>query len=285
MAVPVLSWVNLALYVLQLFVNKLSSRNIAPVSRQHETLITPAPYAFSIWSLIYMFLAATVVVDCFWPSVSFYSNASNANILRSLFAVSCLMNMAWIVFFTNEYVNVATLTIIVLWLSLFALYAHIVIERRNTSFDFKRYVLSELGIIMYFAWTCATILISFAVTAQYVAKDYLSFTSYVVLLSVLVVFSLSAVIYEKDVAFGLVAIWALIGIAAKSTMLEQRIEIIAMNIRACATQSAAVIAAFIVISIAHTLLVSKTHFQPLQSGAPLYSDKTMQHLDYGTTTA
>ncbi|CAI5737807.1 unnamed protein product [Peronospora destructor] len=281
----VLSWVNLVLYVLQLFVNKFSSRNIGPVSRRHETLITPAPYAFSIWGLIYMFLAATVVVDCFWPSVSFYSNASNANILRSLFAVSCLMNVAWIAFFTNEYVNVATLTLVVLWLSLFALYAHIVVERRDTSFDFKRYVLSELGIIMYFAWTCATTLISFAVTAQYVANDYLSFTSYMLLLSVLAVLSLSAVIYERDVAFGLVVIWALIGIAAKSTMLEQRVEIIAMNIRACATQSAAVIAAFIVISIAHTLLASKTHFQPLQSGAPLYSDKTMQHLDYGTTTA
>ncbi|CAI5702955.1 unnamed protein product [Peronospora effusa] len=283
MAVPVLSWVNLALYVLQLFVNKLSSRHIGPVSRHHETLITPAPYAFSIWGFIYMFLTATVVVDCFWPSVSFYSNATNANVLRSLFAVSCLMNMAWIVFFSNEYVNVATLTIVVLWLSLFVLYAHIVMERRDTSFDLKRYVLSELGIIMYFSWTCAATLISFAVTAQYVVDDYLSFTSYVVLLSVLAVFSLSAVIYENDVAFGLVAIWALIGLAAKSTTLEQRVEIIAMNIRACATQSAAVIAAFIVISIAHMLLASKTNFQPLQSGAPLYSDKTMQHLDYGTT--
>lgn len=253
-----LSWVNLALYALQLLVNGHSARSIGPMARRYDTLITPAPYAFSIWGFIYTFLAATVVVDCFWPSASFYSSAPNANVLRTLFAVSCLMNMAWIVFFTNEYVNVATLTLVVLWFSLFALYAHVVTERRDAGFDLKRFVLSELGLTVYFAWTCAATLISFAVTAQYFANDYLTLTSYVALLSLLAVATLSAVIYEGDVAFGLVAIWALVGLAAKSTTLEARVEIIAMNIRACATQSAATVAAFIIISIAHKLLTPKT---------------------------
>ncbi|KAE9351894.1 hypothetical protein PF008_g5708 [Phytophthora fragariae] len=280
-----LSWVNLALYALQLFVNGHSSRSIGPMSRRYETLITPAPYAFSIWGFIYMFLAATVVVDCFWPAASFFSSAPNATALRALFAVSCLMNMAWIVFFTNEFVNVATVTLVILWLALFALYAHIVQERRDTGFDLKRYVLSELGVTVYFAWTCTATLISFAVSAQYVANDFLSFTSYVALLSLLAVAMLSAVIYEGDVAFGLVAVWALVGLAAKTTTLEPRVELIAMNIRACATQSAAIVAAFIVISIAHKLLAPKTQFQPLQSGAPLFTDKAAQHIDYGTTRA
>ncbi|CAH0477853.1 unnamed protein product [Peronospora belbahrii] len=284
MTVPMLSWVNMVLYFLQLVVNKLSARSIGPISRRYETLITPAPYAFSIWSFIYVFVAVTVVVDCFWPSLSFYSNAPNASVLRSLFAISCLMNMAWIVFFTNEHVNVATVTIVVLWLSLFALYAHVVTDRRDNGFNFKRYICSELGIVIYFAWTCVATLISFAVTAQYIANDYLSLTSYVTLLSVLLVATLSAVIYEGDLAFGVVAIWALVGLAAKSTALEPRVEIVAMNIRACATQSAAVVTAFIVIVIAHKLLASKTHFQPVQLGAPLFDDKTLQNLDYGTTT-
>ncbi|EGZ16277.1 hypothetical protein PHYSODRAFT_560777 [Phytophthora sojae] len=280
-----LSWVNLALYALQLLVNGHSSRSIGPMSRRYETLITPAPYAFSIWGFIYTFLAATVVVDCFWPAASFYSSAPNATVLRALFAVACLMNMAWIVFFTNEYVNVATVTLVVLWLALFALYAHVVQERRDAGFELKRYVLSELGVTVYFAWTCAATLISFAVTVQYVANDYLSLTAYVSLLSLLAVATLSAVIYEGDVAFGLVAIWALVGLAAKTTTLEPRVELIAVNIRACAMQSAAIVAAFIVIAIAHKLLAPKTQFQPLQSGAPLFTDKTAQHVDYGTTHA
>ncbi|KAG1689315.1 hypothetical protein DVH05_002383 [Phytophthora capsici] len=277
-----LSWTNLALYVLQLVVNGHSSRSIGPMARRYDTLITPAPYAFSIWGFIYTFLAATVVVDCFWPSLSFFTSAPNANVLRTFFAVSCLMNMAWIVFFTNEYVNVATLTLVILWLSLFALYAHIVTERRDTGFDLKRFVVSELGLTVYFAWTCAATLINFAVTAQYIAGDYLSFSSYVALLSVLAVVTLSTVIYEGDVAFGLVVIWALVGLAVKNTTLEARVQLIAMNIRACATQSAAIVAAFIVIATVHKLLTPKRHFQPLQSGAPLYGDKP---IDYGTTHA
>ncbi|KAG1699404.1 hypothetical protein DVH05_012820 [Phytophthora capsici] len=252
-----LSWTNLALYVLQLVVNGHSSRSIGPMARRYDTLITPAPYAFSIWGFIYTFLAATVVVDCFWPSLSFFTSAPNANVLRTFFAVSCLMNMAWIVFFTNEYVNVATLTLVILWLSLFALYAHIVTERRDTGFDLKRFVVSELGLTVYFAWTCAATLINFAVTAQYIAGDYLSFSSYVALLSVLAVVTLSTVIYEGDVAFGLVVIWALVGLAVKNTTLEARVQLIAMNIRACATQSAAIVAAFIVIATVHKLLTPK----------------------------
>lgn len=277
-----LSWVNLALYALQLFVNGFSSRNIGPMSRRYETLITPAPYAFSIWGFIYTFLALTVLADCFWPAASFYTGAANPTLLRSLFAVSCLMNMAWIIFFTNEYVNVATLTLVVLWLALLALYAHIAQTRRDEGFELKRYVLSELGVTVYFAWTCAATLISFAVTAQYFSEDYLSLTSYIALLSLLAVATLSAVIYENDVAFGLVAIWALVGLAAKSTVLEARVELIALNIRACATQSAAIVAAFIVISIANKLLAPKTNFQAL-SGAPLVDDRNT--INYGTTHA
>jgi benzodiazapine receptor len=253
-----LSWVNLALYALQIFVNSHSSRSIGPMSRRYETLITPAPYAFSIWGLIYLCLAATVVADCFVPSASFYTGAANATALRTLFAVSCLMNMAWIVFFTNEFVNVATLTLVVLWLSLLALYVHIVTQRADLGFDLKRYLLSELGVTLYFAWTCAATLISFAVTAQYFSGDFLSLTSYVALLALLAVATLSAVIYKGDVAFGLVAIWALVGLATKSTTLEAKVELIAMNFRACATQSAAIVAAFIIISIASKLLAPKT---------------------------
>ena len=248
------SWMNLALYALQLLVNRQWARSIGPTSRRYETLITPAPYAFSIWGFIYTCLAVTVVVDCFWPSASIYSSASNATVLRSLFSLSCLMNMLWIALFTNELVNAATLTLVVLWASLFVLYAHVITERRDAGFNLQRFVLNELGLTVYFAWTCAATLISFAVTAQYIADDYLSLTSYVTLLSLLVVTTLSAVIYAGDVTFGLVAIWTLVGLAAKTTTLEPRVEMIATNVRACASQSAAIVAAFIVILIIQKLL-------------------------------
>ncbi|KAF1795633.1 hypothetical protein GQ600_5702 [Phytophthora cactorum] len=228
-------------------------RQHGPMSRRYETLLTPAPYAFSIWGFIYTFLAATVVVDCFWPSVS--TSAPNASVLRTLFAVSCLMNMAWIVFFTNEYVNVATVTLVILWLSLFALYAHIVTERATLA--------STLSATAIRRWRL------------------LSLTSYVALLSLLAVATLSAVIYEGDVAFGLVVVWALVGLAAKTTTLDARVELIAMNIRACARRAPPSCRLHRHLRCAQAA-DPQTQFQPLQSGAPLYGDKPV---DYGTTHA
>lgn len=280
--VALLSSVNLVLFVIQLFVNGLFSRNIGPMSRHYETLITPAPFAFRIWGLIYAFLAASVAVDCFWPSISFYESASNAKMLRALFAVACLMNMAWIVLFTNEYVNVATVTLMILWLSLFVLYSQIIADRRCIGFDLKKFVLSELGLTIYFAWTCAAMLISLAVTAQYVAGGYLSLTFYVALLSLLAVGALFAVIYEGDLAFGLVVIWALVGLALKNATFKAHVNVIALSIRACASQSAAVVATFIVISVLRKLLDIKAQFRVLHSGFPLFGNNP---IDYGTTNA
>ncbi|CAI5743136.1 unnamed protein product [Hyaloperonospora brassicae] len=281
-----LAWLNLALYALQLVANRQWARDIGPMSRRYETLLTPAPYAFSVWGFIYTCVAVPVVVDCFWPAASVYANAPNATVLRALFALSCLMNGLWLVLFTNDAVNAATVALLVLWFALFVLYAHVVTERRDAGADLWRFVRNELGLTVYFAWTCGATLISFAVTAQDVAGGFLSLTSYVTLLSLLVVAALSAVVYAGDVTFGLVAVWTLVGLAVKRTTFEPRVELIATNVRACAAQSAALVTAFIVISLVHKLLAPAMQSQSMPpSGAPLYSAKPMQHVDYGTTNA
>lgn len=250
----VLAWVNATLFATQLYVNGSMSRNIGPMSRKHETLITPAPYAFAIWGLIYTLLTISVIVDCGCPTLSIYAGSAHATLLRSVFAVSCVMNMAWIVFFSNEYVNVATGVLVVLWMALFTLYVHIVANRRERGFSYSRYLLGELPIIAYFAWTCAATLISFAVTFQDFAQGFLSLTSYLVLLSILSVATLCAVIFEGELAFGCVAIWALIAVYVKELNLEGDAEHTSLSVRACAALSAAIIAGFMVISLVLRIL-------------------------------
>lgn len=249
MAVAVLSWLNAALFATQLYVNSKLSRNIGPMSRKHETLITPAPYAFAIWGLIYTMLSLAVIVDCGCPSLSIYAASSHATLLRAAFAVSCVMNMAWVALFSHEYINVATGVLIVLWMALFTLYAHIVMDRRERGFSYARYVVGELPIILYFAWTCAATLISLAVTFQDVAQGFLSLPSYLALVAVLTVATLSAVIYEGELAFGLVAIWALVAVSVKELNLEASAERTSLSVRACAALSAAIIASFLVVSL------------------------------------
>lgn len=248
-AVAKLAWANAALFAAQLYVNDVLSRNIGPVSRQHETLITPAPYAFSIWGVIYTLLAIFVVVDCGCPSLSIFAATERATLLRLAFALSCSMNIAWVALFSHGYINASTGVLVALWLALLALYVHIVADRRARGFSLGRYLIGELPIVMYFAWTCAATLISFAVTLQDISQGFLSLQAYLVLLSVLAVAALSAVIYEGELVFGLVAVWALVAVAVKELNLEPSAERTSRSVRACAALGAAIIVAFVVISL------------------------------------
>lgn len=249
MAVAALAWLNAALFAAQLYVNGYSSRNIAPMSRKHETLITPAPYAFSIWGFIYSLLAVAVVVDCACSSLSLFADVPHASLLRALFAVACLMNVAWVVFFTHEWLHAASCSLLVLWLALLALYLHVLAIRRDQGFSFGRYLCSELGITVYFAWTCAALLISICVSLQEFAGGYLSLTAYLSALSLLSVAAISALVYAEDFAFAMVAIWALRAIAVKQLDLTPAVERVSLSVRTSATQSAAIIGAFIIVAL------------------------------------
>lgn len=252
-----LNWINAALFAVQLFVNSAMSRNIGPMSRKHETLITPAPYAFAIWGVIYTLLTLSVVVDCACPAWSFFGASAHPTLLRLLFAVSCVLNMAWIALFSHEYIHLSTIVLVALWGVLLMLYMYILVDRRQGNSSWLQYICSELGLNLYFAWTCAATLIAITVSLQEIVDGYLSLPAYTAMVSVLTVLTISALVYDTDVVFGLVAIWALVAIAVKSLELDVATERVSLSVRACCSQSAAVIAAFVFIALVHRFLATK----------------------------
>ncbi|TYZ69015.1 hypothetical protein PybrP1_011255 [[Pythium] brassicae (nom. inval.)] len=279
-----LAWANAGLFAAQLYVNGLLSRRIGPMSRQHETLITPAPYAFSIWGVIYTLLALFVVVDCGCPSLSIFATAvERASLLRAAFALTCTMNVAWVALFSNGYINASTGVLVVLWLALFTLYAHILADRRARGFSLARYLVGELPIVMYFAWTCAATLISVAVTLQDYAEGFLSLAAYLMLLAVLAVAALSAVVYEGELAFGLVAVWALVAIAVKELELKPDAERTSLSVRASAAFGAAVIAAGLMLMGSSFCVGSGDEHERLERAMPFLSEKNALP-DYGSST-
>lgn len=287
MAVAVLALVNAALYAAQVYVNFTMSRNIGPMSRKHETLITPAPYAFAIWGIIYTLLSVLVIVDVFFPSVSVFASAPHPNLLRLLFSITCIANATWIGLFSNEFIHLSTLVISLLWLTLFTLYVYIRLESKAQDFSLARYICSELGLTVYFAWTCAATLISFAVSLQDFFQGYLSLATYVVLLSVLGVATISAVVFNEDLAFGVVAVWALVAVAVKNFPWgSPAIERMHASIKVCAAQNAAMVSAFIFITIAIRLIShfsSSANYELLDRAQPIMNGKTNNHAQYGTS--
>ena len=87
-------------------INGLSQKEI---SDMFATLITPSPATFRIWSVIYSLLIVSMIVMIVKKDDSYYKGAVNQ--LSSLFRMSCILNMAWIIAFSYVQIELSVLFI------------------------------------------------------------------------------------------------------------------------------------------------------------------------------
>ncbi|MCZ8523206.1 MULTISPECIES: hypothetical protein [Paenibacillus] len=117
-------WLNaaglLAVLVLNYLANALplNGMTTGQVSSLFPVRLTPAPYAFSIWGLIYVLLAAFVIVQL-WPGKRDEEETKGAN---PWFLASCVFNCAWILLWHYLYTVSSMFAILALLFSLIGLY-------------------------------------------------------------------------------------------------------------------------------------------------------------------
>jgi benzodiazapine receptor len=110
------AWTNGAFFILTLVVNGLGAFGIIngmsqqEVSAKYQTLITPAPSTFSIWSIIYVLLGISIIVMIVKKDDRYYRTALNE--ISTLFIISSLLNVAWIVAFSYLQLVLSTLFIL-----------------------------------------------------------------------------------------------------------------------------------------------------------------------------
>lgn len=88
------------------WINNLSQKE---VSDMYQTLITPAPSTFSIWSVIYTFLILAILFMVFKQKDHYYTGAVDA--ISYLFWISCALNIIWIVSFSYNLIGLSTIFI------------------------------------------------------------------------------------------------------------------------------------------------------------------------------
>ena len=79
------------------------------ISDRYPTLITPADYSFTIWSLIYLGMAAFSVYQLL-PA-----NLSRFRSLRSMYITTCALNCGWLYFWLNGQIAVCLILMTLLW--------------------------------------------------------------------------------------------------------------------------------------------------------------------------
>jgi len=190
----------------------LNGLTTGEISDRFQVYFVPAGYVFSIWGLIYLGLLAFAVYQ------ALPAQRDNPRLRRIgyLFAGSCLANIAWLFLWHYEQFVLTLLAMVALLLLLIAIYLRLGIGRAAVS-PAERWLV-HVPFSIYLGWiTVATIA---NVTT---VLDYLGWSGWgisdgtwaVIMLLAAGVIASAVSITRGDVAYSLVIVWALAGIAVK----------------------------------------------------------------------
>jgi translocator protein len=128
----------------------------AQISARYPTVLTPAGYAFSIWTLIYIGLTAFAIYQLL-PG-----NITRLRSIRSLYLVSCLLNCAWIYFWHHEMIAVCLLVILALLATLILILARLSLDETAHGALF-----TKLPFGIYAGWVTAASIVNLAIFLNY----------------------------------------------------------------------------------------------------------------------
>lgn len=218
--VSYLRWGNAGAFLVTIIVNGLANtavlngKTTGEVSDIYPTLVTPAGYVFSIWGLIYALLAAFVIFQAL-PS---QKQKPFQKQIGALFILSCVFNVVWLFLWQYEYITVSVVLMFALLATLIAIYLRLNIGR--SSVPARERLAVHLPFSVYLGWiTIATIA---NVAAALVAVNWDGFglsaeTWAVAIIIIALIITLLVTFTRRDVAYSLVVIWALAGIAVKQS--------------------------------------------------------------------
>ena len=224
----------------------LNGLNTGDISDRFKIFFVPAGYVFSIWGLIYLGLIAYAI----YQVLPAQRENPRLRSIGYIFILSCAANIAWLYMWHYEIFNFTLVAMLVLLLSLIAIYLRLDIGRSNVSRGEKWAV--QIPFSIYLGWiTVATI----ANTTQLLY--FLDWNGWgispeiwtVIMLAAGVVISALMSFTRADVAYSLVLVWAYIGIAV-------------MHGETTLVATSALIAAGLILVIMLVVLVRKYRSQP-----------------------
>lgn len=186
------------------FINGLSQKEI---SDMFVTLITPSPSTFSIWSVIYSLLIISVIVMIVKKDDSYYKSAVNQ--ISTLFWVSCILNIAWIVAFSYVQIELSVLFILgfVITLSLMC-------QKLLKIQDRKRWLL-PLSFGIYTGWLFIATVVNIAAMLVKLKWNGFGITPeiWAIIILIIAILLVVAVLSKiRNAAFPLPIAWAYFGI-------------------------------------------------------------------------
>jgi benzodiazapine receptor len=239
---------NVLAFAVTVIVNALASslalngRTTAEVSDLYPTLVTPAGYVFSIWGVIYVLLLVFVVFQAL-PSQREKPFLKQVSVL---FVLSGVFNVLWLFLWHYDQIVLSVVLMFGLLATLIAVYLRLGIGKSEVSW--KERVSVHLPFSVYLGWiTVASIanVASALVSIQWDGFGLANDVWAVLVIAVALLITLAVIATRRDVAYSLVIVWALVGIAVNQSAYQ--------NIVTAATASVIII----IVALAVFLAMSK----------------------------
>ena len=175
----------------------------AEIGTRYQAALTPSEYAFSIWGLIYLGLAAFSIFQLLPANLARFRG------VRTLYITSCVLNVAWLYFWLNDRPFVCLVLVSGLALTLFLLTA------RLSSADDLVTRITEAAFGLYAGWVAiealATLFVVLAAVGDAVSPSLSAALGVVAIIlisaiAVLMVWKYSNYLFPLAVAWGITAI-------------------------------------------------------------------------------
>lgn len=213
-------------YVVMIATNALANalpingRTTGGVSDSYPNLFAPTGITFAIWGVIYILLGAHVLyqMGLFRAPGGREPQAERAMLERVgvLFAASSFANAAWILAWHYDFIGLSTLLLATMLVLLIAI-TRILVRAELT---LRERLLVRLPFSVYFGWLTVATIANTTVWLVSVGWDGLGIaesTWTVAILAVGALIGTAVILRDRDIAYGLVFVWAYLGIWLKHT--------------------------------------------------------------------
>lgn len=196
----------------------LNGRRTGEVSNAYQNLFTPTGLTFSIWSLIYLLLGLHVLyqLGLFRGSQPDEERTALLNRVGLLFSMSSVANTAWVFAWHYGMIPLSAVLIAVILVCLILITNGL----RVADLSARERWMMGVPFSVYFGWTTVAVVANVTVLLVYLGWDGLGLAdSTWAAIMVVVAMAIGAVttVRNRDVAYGLVLIWAFTGILIRQT--------------------------------------------------------------------
>jgi len=195
----------------------LNGRQTGQISDLYPVLITPPGYVFQVWTVIYFLLLVYGVYQAL-PSkrgADFHAR------IGYWFLLSCAANMVWLFLWHWGYIVPSVVPMFVLLASLIIVYLRLDIGRGKV--PMVEGIAVHLPFSVYLGWITVAPIANVAAALNSLGLGGLglgevTWTALVIVIAVAI--TATVLLTRTDIAYSLVIIWALVGVAVKQSAIQ-----------------------------------------------------------------